>query len=106
MAFDAGIANIKNRYIGSIMQAHTNLTEIKKALDLFWRVGVDPSKVILGTAFYGRSYTMNETDCIQPGCPFSSAGAAAPCTDSAGTLSYKGMEVAWIVLLSRLATPC
>jgi chitinase len=74
------------------MQAHTNLTEIKEALNLFWRVGVDPNKVVLGMAFYGRSYTMSDTDCMDPGCSFSGAGTAGPCTDSAGTLSYKGIN--------------
>lgn len=78
-------------WIGSVMQAHTNMTEIKEALDLFWRVGVDPSKVVLGTAFYGRSFTISDLDCVSPGCPFSGAGTAGSCTDSAGTLSYKGM---------------
>ncbi|OQO13612.1 hypothetical protein B0A48_01841 [Cryoendolithus antarcticus] len=45
--------------IGSIIQAHTNLTEIKLAVDLLWRNNVPPGQVVIG-----------------------------PCTNSAGTLAY------------------
>jgi chitinase len=40
--------------IGSIVQGHTNLTEIKLAAELFWRVGVPPAKIMMGFGFYGR----------------------------------------------------
>ena len=29
-----------------VLDAHTNLTEIDEAFDLYWRVGVDPSQVV------------------------------------------------------------
>ncbi|KAJ5907345.1 hypothetical protein N7495_000027 [Penicillium taxi] len=77
------------RWIGSVMLAHTNLTKIKSALDLMWRAGVQPSDVVLGIGFYGRSYTMLDTSCFEPGCSFASSGTAGSCTDSAGVLSYK-----------------
>ncbi|PYH81931.1 hypothetical protein BO82DRAFT_414323 [Aspergillus uvarum CBS 121591] len=75
-------------WIGSVMLAHTNLTEIKSALDLMWRAGVQPSDIVLGIGFYGRSYTMSDIACYEPGCPFASAGAAGPCTVTAGVLSF------------------
>lgn len=59
--------------IGSIVQGHTNLTEIKLATELLWRVGVPPSKVVLGFGFYGRSFTLADASCSKPGCPFSGA---------------------------------
>lgn len=37
------------------MRAHTNLTEIQQSLDLLWLNKIDPQKVNLGLAFYGRS---------------------------------------------------
>lgn len=46
----------RNNPIGAIAQAHTNLTEIKLAAELLWRVGVKPSQVSLGFGFYGRSF--------------------------------------------------
>lgn len=39
--------------IGSNMYAHTNLTEIKEATNLPWRVGVLPEKVVFGVGFHG-----------------------------------------------------
>jgi len=40
--------------IGSIVQGHTNLTEIKLAAELFWRVNIPPAKIVLGFGFYER----------------------------------------------------
>jgi hypothetical protein len=42
-------------WIGSIVNAHTNLTEIKMAMDLLWRNDIEPSQVTMGLGFYGRS---------------------------------------------------
>lgn len=44
-----------DKEIGSIVQAHTNLTEIDQALELLWRNKIEPSKVVMGLGFYGRS---------------------------------------------------
>lgn len=37
-------------------------------------------------------FTLNDTSCTSAGCPFSAAGSAGPCTDSAGTLSFNEIE--------------
>lgn len=42
-------------YIGNIMLAHTNLTEIHMTMDLLWRNNIDPAQVSMGYGFYGRS---------------------------------------------------
>jgi GH18 family chitinase len=73
-----------------VVGAHTNLTEIKSALDLMWRAGVDPSRVVLGVGFYGRSFTLKDPSCYEPGCPFSTGGNEGPCTKTSGVLSYNG----------------
>ncbi|KAH8882031.1 hypothetical protein GQ53DRAFT_589853, partial [Thozetella sp. PMI_491] len=75
--------------IGSIVLAHTNLTEIQLAFDLLWRNGIKPSKLNLGVGFYGRSYQLSDPSCYQPGCPFAGGAAAGPCTGQSGILSYK-----------------
>ncbi|KAI2696119.1 CAZyme family GH18 [Penicillium roqueforti] len=74
--------------IGSILQGHTNLTEIKSALDLFWRVEVPPSKVVLGLGFYGRAFTLQDKECSKPGCAFKGASGPGSCSDTAGMLAY------------------
>ena len=75
--------------IGSVVLAHTNLTEIDMALDLFWRNGVDPNQLNLGLGFYGRSFQLADPSCWQPGCPFK--GGAAPGAVS-GDFSYKASK--------------
>ncbi|KAK2803673.1 hypothetical protein FQN50_006889 [Emmonsiellopsis sp. PD_5] len=74
--------------IGSIVQGHTNLTEIKTAVELLWRVKVPPSKVALGFGFYGRAFTLQDPNCIAPGCPFSGGAKPGVCTGTSGYLSH------------------
>lgn len=74
--------------IGSIVQGHTNLTEIKLAAELFWRVKIPPGKVVMGFGFYGRSFTLADPSCSTPGCPFSGASNPGPCTATGGILAY------------------
>lgn len=58
-----------------------------------WRNGIDPSKVLLGLGFYGRSFTLADSSCNTPGCKFytennSTGGAVAgECTGTSGILS-------------------
>ncbi|KAH0528005.1 hypothetical protein TsFJ059_002919 [Trichoderma semiorbis] len=92
MSYDLhGIWDSKNP-IGSQVLAHTNLTEIDLALDLFWRAGVEPSSIVLGLAFYGRTFNLKSASCWKPGCPFSGPGDAGQCTGTAGILSYREVQ--------------
>ncbi|KAK3322953.1 glycoside hydrolase superfamily [Apodospora peruviana] len=79
-------------WIGNIMLAHTNLTEIRETMDLLWRNNISPSKVNLGIGFYGRSFTATNPSCVYAGCPFSGGGFAGRCTQDVGTLSYTEIE--------------
>ncbi|TID06522.1 Chitotriosidase-1 [Colletotrichum higginsianum] len=74
--------------IGNQVLSHTNLTEIGHALDLFWRVGVEPSSVVLGLGFYGRSFELESASCWKPGCAFKGPGSPGKCSNTAGILSY------------------
>ncbi|PYI36201.1 hypothetical protein BP00DRAFT_453217 [Aspergillus indologenus CBS 114.80] len=78
----------RNNPIGSIVQGHTNLTEIKSSVELLWRVGISPAKVVLGVGLYGRSFQLADPDCTAPGCPFGGAANPGECTDTAGILGY------------------
>ncbi|PNP45049.1 hypothetical protein TGAMA5MH_03098 [Trichoderma gamsii] len=79
-------------WIGSVVNAHTNLTEIVSAMDLLWRSDIHPSQVVMGLGFYGRSFILKDTSCITAGCPFSTVGNPGECTNSAGTLSFSEIE--------------
>ncbi|PYI27235.1 glycoside hydrolase [Aspergillus indologenus CBS 114.80] len=67
--------------------AHTNLTEINRALELLWRNNINPARVNLGLGFYGRSFTMKDPQCMAPGCQFTTGGRPGECTTTAGVLS-------------------
>lgn len=70
-----------NVWTGEYLNAHTNLTEIDSALDLLWRNNIDPAKVVLGLAFYGRASTVANTNCVSPGgCQFASGARALRCS--------------------------
>lgn len=68
-----------NKWTGAFLNAHTNLTEIKSALDLLWRNDVEGDQVVMGLAFYGRSYTTQ--GCTDPGCVYASGGLPGPCSN-------------------------
>ncbi|CEJ93482.1 hypothetical protein VHEMI09064 [[Torrubiella] hemipterigena] len=75
--------------IGNHVLAHTNLTEIDLALDLFWRVDIKPQDIVLGLGFYGRSFHLTSPSCWKPGCLFDGPGDAGPCTGTPGILSFR-----------------
>jgi chitinase len=56
---------------------------------MLWEKSVDPAKVTLGLAFYGRSYTVQDTQfCPSTGCIATGLGSSGLCDDSPGYLSY------------------
>ncbi|KAK5678311.1 hypothetical protein LTS10_009483 [Elasticomyces elasticus] len=76
-----------NPFTAAVVQAHTNLTEINQAMDLLWRNNIDPSKVVLGLGFYGRSFRLEDPECVEPGCPFYGDASEGNCTATSGILS-------------------
>ncbi|RAL14681.1 bacteriodes thetaiotaomicron symbiotic chitinase [Aspergillus homomorphus CBS 101889] len=102
MAYDIhGTWDGTSKWTSSVVNPHTNLTEISAGLDLLWRNNIDPSKVLLGLGFYGRSFTLADPSCNTPGCAFytannSTGGAVAgECTETSGFLS--DYEISWII---------
>ncbi|KAF9559713.1 hypothetical protein CPC08DRAFT_505392 [Agrocybe pediades] len=79
-------------YIGNVVLAHTNLTEIKQTMQLFANVGVNPSQIVLGIGFYGRSFELADGSCNAPGCPFVGGADPGPCSASSGTLMFSEIE--------------
>ena len=74
--------------IGNIVQGHTNLTEIQQATELFWRVSIPPSKIVIGFGFYGRAFSLADPKCSKPGCRFKGPSKPGPCTATGGYLAY------------------
>ncbi|KAF5635714.1 glycoside hydrolase family 18 [Fusarium sp. NRRL 25303] len=73
--------------LGPYAHAHTNLTEIQQGLELLWRNNINPERVVMGLGFYGRSFTMKSSNCLEAGCEFSSGAKGGECTGTKGVLS-------------------
>ncbi|KAH7329286.1 hypothetical protein B0I35DRAFT_473903 [Stachybotrys elegans] len=87
MSYDLhGTWDLTNQWVGPLLNAHTNLTEIDDALDLLWLNKINPSKVVMGLAFYGRSFRVESPSCTEPGCRYSSGSAKRPCSQEAGVI--------------------
>jgi chitinase len=81
-----GTWDLTSKWTGPFVNAHTNLTEIQDALDLLWRNDIDPDKVVFGMGFYGRSFSLQNPSCSEPGCAYSSGGKAGICSNTVGVL--------------------
>ncbi|CAM1509012.1 Fc.00g027510.m01.CDS01 [Cosmosporella sp. VM-42] len=73
--------------LNNALNAHTNLTEITDAIDLLWRNNIPASKVVMGLAFYSRTFTASDTECVSKGCSFDSGGGSGPCSREIGLLT-------------------
>ncbi|KAI0467970.1 glycosyl hydrolases family 18-domain-containing protein [Xylaria cf. heliscus] len=103
MSYDLhGTWDADSKFIGPLLAPHTNLTEIDMGLDLLWRAGVQPDKVVLGLAWYGRSFTLKDPSCNTPNgiCLFNGGAKAGPCTDTIGILDYQ--EISDVVINNNL----
>ncbi|KAL4745602.1 glycoside hydrolase superfamily [Aspergillus terricola var. indicus] len=93
MSYDLhGMWDQGNKFTGSYLRGHTNLTEIDQAFDLLWRNDIDTKNVVMGMGFYGRSFTMSDKDCWTADCEFSIVGGAGTCSQTAGILYYSEIK--------------
>ncbi|KAJ3100171.1 hypothetical protein HDU97_002455 [Phlyctochytrium planicorne] len=67
---------------------HTGIPDLQNSVNLFIKAGVDFSKISMGLAFYGRTFTLKDTSCTSPACPFTGPGAGGECTHEPGFMSY------------------
>ncbi|KAH6658131.1 glycoside hydrolase superfamily [Truncatella angustata] len=105
MAYDLhGVWDAQSKALGPNLATHTNITEIDLGLDLLWRAGVEPDKVVLGLGWYGRSFTLSDPSCNTPNgvCQFSGGANAGPCSDASGILTLQEIKD---VIASKNANP-
>ncbi|KAI1382677.1 family 18 glycosyl hydrolase [Hypoxylon trugodes] len=95
MTYDLhGVWDAQSKALGPHIAPHTNVTEIDMGLDLLWRAGVPPAKVVLGLGWYGRSFTLSDPSCNTPNgvCEFSGGANAGPCSDASGILTLQEIK--------------
>jgi GH18 family chitinase len=95
MGYDLAGAWDADNAAGRTMRAHTDITLVEKGMRPLDFAGVNPSKINLGMAYYGRSYRVPRSGafCQTPGqCKFEDYGQAGECTSSKGVLSNKEIK--------------
>ncbi|EMD94710.1 glycoside hydrolase family 18 protein [Bipolaris maydis C5] len=73
--------------LGPKIKPHTDLAEIDSALNLLSSASLDPAKINMGLANYGRGFTVANQTCKYYGCEFTGPSKAGSCTREDGLLS-------------------
>ncbi|KAH6699006.1 glycoside hydrolase superfamily [Leptodontidium sp. MPI-SDFR-AT-0119] len=81
--------------LGATLRAPSSVADIGNALLPLWYANVPPSKINIGLSMYGRSYTLQDPNCAELGCPYTGSGNPGVCTDAPGLLSL------WEIALLR-----
>jgi len=77
---------------GSTVRGQADIREIQNDTLPLWFDGVDPTKVNLGVAHYGRGYTLASASCAHIGCAFVGPSDPANCTGSPGVMSLTEIQ--------------
>ncbi|EUC37693.1 glycoside hydrolase family 18 protein [Bipolaris zeicola 26-R-13] len=73
--------------LGPKIKPHTDLAEINSTLSLLSSASLDPAKINMGLANYGRGFTVANQTCKYYGCEFTGPSKAGSCTREDGLLS-------------------
>jgi chitinase len=96
MAASANFVNLAAYDLTSTDTATTHSVSDQRrfdaALALFSKAGVPTSRINLGLAFFGRSYTLSSTSCSSLGCPASGRGVVGSCTGTPSFMSYREID--------------
>ncbi|KAL3418149.1 class III chitinase [Phlyctema vagabunda] len=87
MAYDLHGPWDSENALGNRIRPHTDIRDIDNGLTPLWFDGVTPSKIVMGLAYYGRTFTAASSSCPIMGCPFSGPGKPYGCTNAEGVLS-------------------
>ncbi|KAF9976122.1 hypothetical protein BGZ73_009097 [Actinomortierella ambigua] len=95
----SGIVNIHTSLVQMPTEHHRGHS-VQSAVELFVDLGVPRSKIVVGMALYGKTFTLTNPQQTTPGIAhFRAAGPPAECTDSAGEIAYN--EIASLMRHNR-----
>ncbi|KAI9646511.1 hypothetical protein NHQ30_004504 [Ciborinia camelliae] len=94
MSYDLhGPWEANNPSLGAFVRPQTSIPDITSAISPLWFAGVDPSKLNLGLAAYGRGYALSNPACNDIGCPYNGLSLPGPCSTEDGILSMREIAV-------------
>ncbi|KAL8833094.1 MAG: hypothetical protein Q9170_004503 [Blastenia crenularia] len=86
-SWDAGV-----KTIGALVRPQTDIREIVNNTLPLWFDKLDPAKINLGLAYYGRGFTLSDKSCNYFGCKFSGPSKPAQCTNFDGVMSNREIK--------------
>ena len=75
--------------LGALVRPQTSIIDINSTMQPLWFDSINPAKINLGIAYYGRGFTLLNESCTEIGCPYTGPNAPGPCTNSTGILSLQ-----------------
>ncbi|KAI1157988.1 glycoside hydrolase superfamily [Nemania serpens] len=78
--------------VGPVIIGQTNIPELANWTLPLWYDQVDPSKINMGLAYYGRGYTVSDVNCVDVGCNWTGPSRPGPCTAFGGVMSLTEIE--------------
>ncbi|KAI1749014.1 hypothetical protein F4782DRAFT_514853 [Xylaria castorea] len=78
--------------VGPVIIGQTNIPELANWTLPLWYDKIDPSKVNMGLAYYGRGYTVDDVNCVHVGCKWTGPSRPGPCTAFGGVMSLREIE--------------
>ena len=92
LKMDAGAWESPESRLDNRLNSHTNLTEIAAAMDFLWRNDIPPEKVVMGFAFYSRTFTLSDRKCQKKGCLFDGGCTPGRCSGEVGFMTNSEIE--------------
>lgn len=92
MSYDLrGSFDSNGNSLDPVVLGQADLREIEEKTIPLAYAEIDPEKIVLGMAFYGRGYTLADPSCNTFNCQYKGPSNPGKCTNSAGVLSL--MEI-------------
>ncbi|KAK2732853.1 hypothetical protein FQN57_002465 [Myotisia sp. PD_48] len=92
MAYDLHGVWDGNGEFGKFVAGHTSIAEIQNMILPLWYADIEPAKINLGLAYYGRGYTLSSPTCNIINCSWVGPSRGGNCTKTPGVMTLKEIK--------------